>query len=126
MLSNELQVRSLHTLLWDGEAIFWAKCILADLLRARDRLRALLQAYSRPSSGVKQSKHPKSISSVVGGVLAMPLSVVTTVEASDWSLQCRTESLSLQSKSPLVRGVMAACVGNVQWSRVRDHSTSVR
>ena len=126
MLSNELQVRSLHTSLWDGEAIFWSKCILANLLRTRDKLRVLLLAHNRPSAGVKGSKHPKSISSVVGGVLAMPLSVVTTVEASDWSLQCRTESPSLQSKRPLVRGVMAACVGNVQWSRVQDHSTSVR
>lgn len=130
VLSNELQVRSLHASLWDGEAIFWSKCLLADFQSIRKKLRALFSP-GRSGEAMETSKaaevnRSRSVSSVVGGVLALPVSVVTTVEASDWSLQFRAESPSLQSKRPLVRGVMAACVGNVQWSHVEDHTSSLR
>ena len=63
---------------------------------------------------------------VSSSFFALPVSIVTSVEASDWSLQIRLDSPSMQSKGPLVRGVMAACMGNVQWSHVEDHTSSIR
>lgn len=122
VLANELQVRSLHCSLWDGEVIFWSKYILNNFHRTRDKLRTLLLKRQNADAG----KSRRNVLSMVGGVLALPMSVVTSVEASDWSVQVRTESPSLQSKQPLVRGVMAAGVGTVQWSRTQDNSTSVR
>lgn len=123
VLSNELQVRSLHTSLWDGEAIFWSKHLLSSIQNSREKLRMLLLSYSLRGG----TDHTDAGSSLVDGILALPESVVTTVEASDWSIQARTDSPELQSsKRPLVRGVMATCVGNIQWSNAEDHTSSIR
>ena len=142
ILSNELQIRSLHASLFDGETVFWSKCIVSNLQRTVKKLKTILKSHSASNSysmeSASSSVAMESVSSSsVGGISsslgsvsslirALPLSVVTTVEASDWSVQVRTESLAVQSKRPLVRGVMASCVGNIQWSPVQDHASSIR
>lgn len=123
MLSNQLQVSSVHASLWDGEVVFWTKYITRNLQRTRLKLRTLFQ--SRNGDLADRSSR-NTAGSVAGVLFALPVSVVTTVEASDWSLQVRVDSPSLQSKRPIVRGVMAACVGNVQWSPMEDHTSSIR
>ena len=90
-----------------------------SLQQTKDKLTAL-----RSTTTSKESD--KHLSFDGGGLFSLPVSVVTTVEASDLSLQVRMDSPSLQSKEPVVRGVMAACVGNMQWSPVEDHTSSVR
>lgn len=119
VLSNQLQVSSVHASLWDGEAVFWTKSIARNLQRTRVKLRTLFKSRSRNSS-------KDSTASVVSVLFAFPVSVVTTVEASDWSIQVRVDSPLLPSKRPVMRGVMAACVGNVQWSPVENHTSSIR
>ena len=42
------------------------------------------------------------------------MSVVTTLEASDWSVQLRPDAVSLQSKEPLCRAVAGALSASVQ------------
>ena len=125
VLSNQLQVSSAHATLWDGEAIFWTQCILSNLWRSKQKLGALLQA-GEEGGGVREGTGRGVASSLAGTVFGSPVSVVTTVETSDWSLQVRVDSPSLLSKGPVMRGVMAACVGHVQWSLVDDHTSSIR
>ena len=45
----------------------------------------------------------------------MSSAVVTTVEASDWSISLRMDTPTLQSKEPLVQAVLASCAVNLQW-----------
>ncbi len=121
VLSTHLQIHSLHASLWDNEAVFWTKCILNNIKRTRNQLRIINEGISKvnTSKGTLGSSIPERI-------LSLPVSVVTTMDASDCSLQIRMDSVSLQSKGPVARAVMAACVANMQWSPMEDNISSVR
>ena len=93
-----------------------------NLQRTRSKLKNLL--HNRTSANNNKTKASSGLAA--GLLFASPVSVVTTVDASDWSLQVRMDAPLLQSKRPMLRGVMAACVGNVQWSPVEDNTSSIR
>lgn len=100
--------------------VFWTKCIVSNLLRTKRKLLPIVKSSSIHSNVPEEDERGAS-SLVLRKVFSLPFSVVTTVEASDWSVQVRMSPTSLQSKGPVVRGVMAACVGHVQWSPLEDH-----
>lgn len=126
MLSNQLQVSSVHASLWDGEAVFWTRHVTTSVQRTRTKLKALMRGRSSKDPAERSKDGGAGVAA--GLLVALPMSVVTTVEASDWSVQLRVDSPSLQSsKRPVVRGVMAACVGNIQWTPLeKDHASSLR
>lgn len=125
VVSNQLQIRSLHSSLWDDETLFWTRHIARNLQRISNRWK-MLWSHKRRKVETRKSFTGSNASLLARRILNLPVSVVTTVEASDWSLQVRVESPFLQSKQPVVRGVMAACMGNLQWSPVEGHTSSIR
>ncbi len=116
VLSNHLLLSSLHASVWEDEAVFWGKHAVKDVTKTFTRLKQKSQSSAQRQSSVsKLTKTP-----------LIPFSVVTTVEASDWSVQVRIMSPSLQSKGPVMRAVMASSVGHVQWSPQGGHTSAVR
>ena len=99
--------------------MFWAKEITGNILRTKANISPPMKS---PSSVSDESSEP---STADRQMFRLPFSVVSTVEASDWLVLVRMVPSSLQSKGPVVRGVMAACVGHVQCSPLENH-TSIR
>ena len=55
----------------------------------------------------------------------MMSSVVTTMEATDWSVSLRMDTPTLQSKEPLVQAVLASCAVNLQWAKPETDKDTV-
>ena len=127
MLSNHLQLSSLHASLWEEEAVFWSKRISKDIIGTAAKLTGSKATSTSANAQTSDGDAlQRSSSSDPDKPFFIPFSVVTTVEASDWSVQVRMSASSLQSKGPVLRGVMAASVGHVQWSPLEDHTSTVR
>ena len=97
--------------------MFWCSYFQESLRKLRTSLKSRTSSSQASSSNALNNFH---------SLFALPVSVVTTVEASDWSVQVRLDAVSLQSKEPVCRAVMAACAANVQWSPVKDETTTIR
>ena len=127
VVSSQLQLRSLHASLWEEETVFWCRHIASDLTklsslpRSQPAISAAVSSSSRNSGEEGTLDHSPNTESPMP---TFPISVVTSVEASDWSVQVRMSPPFLQSKAPVVRGVMASSVGQVQWSPMGDHTSS--
>ena len=113
-----IQVDSLHGALWESETIFWLK----HANELATNLRTKLQSSSSKTKGVASS--PEYLSQL----FALPVTVATTLEASDWSVQLRPDAVSFQSKEPLCRTVAGALVASVQWEpqTEKEHNTTVK
>ena len=113
-----VQIDSLHGALWESETIFWLK-------HAREiggKVRNKLQSKTKFSS---VTKSPNLLSQL----FSLPISVATTLEASDCSVQLRPDVVSLQSKEPLCRTVAGTLVASVQWEVPqieKEHTTTVK
>ena len=104
-LSNRAQVDSLHASLWESETVFW-------LRHAQD----ISKRFStKLQSSLSRTKGATSSHNLLSQLFGLPVSMATTLEASDWSVQLRPDAVSLQSKEPLCRLVAAALVSSVQW-----------
>ena len=117
-LSNRAQVDSLHASLWESETVFWLRHVQDVGKRFRTKLQSLLS----------RTKGATSSSNLLSQLFGLPVSVATTLEASDWSVQLRPDAVSLQSKEPLCRLVAAALVANLQWEPCAEnqHTTTVK
>ena len=104
-LSNRAQVDSLHSSLWESETIFWLRHTQDVAKKLRTKLH----------SSLSRTKDVDSYHDLLSQLFGLPVSVATTLEASDWSVQLRPDAISLQSKEPLCRLVSAAMVASVQW-----------
>ncbi len=117
-LTNKLYVDSLNFTVWEEEVVFWSKYAKDNLNKIKVKLKSF------PPEEQRQSQ-PNSFN-LISRLFNSPLSVVTTVECSDWSIQLHSDMPSLQAKEPLCRVVMATCVGNVQWDSPEDKSTTIK
>ena len=117
-LSNRAQVDSLHASLWESETVFWLKHVQDVGKRFRTKLHSSLSKTNRVTSSYN----------VLSQLFSLPISVATTLEASDWSVQLRPDAVSLQSKEPLCRLVAAALVASLQWEPCAEnqHTTTVK
>ena len=77
---------------------------------------------------MSRTKGATGSSNLLSQLFGLPVSVATTLEASDWSVQLRPDAVSLQSKEPLCRLVAAALVANLQWEPCTEnqHTTTVK
>lgn len=116
-LSNRLQIDSVHVSLWEGEAVFWSVFAL-DTIRT----------YSKRSPKTTNTENASTNAALdlASLLFSLPVSMVTTVEASDLSLVVRMDTPTLQSKEPVYRVVMASGAANVQWNAVEEESTTIR
>ena len=86
--------------------MFW----ITHVKQLMDNFRTKLhRSVSQKSTSVSMSQ------AFLSQLFALPISVATTLEASDWSVQLRPDAASLQSKEPLCRVVAATVVASVQW-----------
>ena len=117
-LSNRVHVDSLHGSVWESETVFW----LTHIQQVAEKFRTKLQSSLSRTQGVAGSLD------LLAQFFALPVSMATTLEASDWSVQLRPDAISLQSKEPLCRMVAAALVANIQWEpwAEKEHSTTVK
>lgn len=111
-----VRVDSLHGSLWECETVFWLKHAQEIGNKFRTKLRSL-------SSRTRSASDSPSLLSLF---FAVPMSVVTTLEASDWSVQLRPDAISLQSKEPLCRAVAGALSASVQQElpRAKEEQTT--
>ena len=109
--------------------MFWSKFTQENFNNIRAKLKAARSAKRADKSKVATIDQERTKSSTLSQLLSrifnLPLSVVTTVEASDWSVQLHMDSLGLQSKEPFCRVVMAACAGNVQWNDPKEDEAAI-
>ena len=114
-----MQVDSVHVAIWEGETIFWVRYILDTINTYRTK--AKLKQKTRKTLPANQR-----IYSFLNHLFVLPVSVVTTMEVSDWSIQLRLDAETLQSKEPVCRFVVASCAASVQWGVLEKDSTTVR
>ncbi len=95
--------------------MFWSKYARDTLNKIKVKLKS-----------DEKSQSVENTFSIMSHLFGLPLSVVTSVECSDWSVQLHSDVPSLQAKEPLCRVVMATCAGNVQWDPVEDKSTTLK
>ena len=119
VLSNSVQVNSAHVSIWEGEAAFWVRYLLDTINTYRTKMKS--SQTRRKTLPAKQR-----IYEFLNQLFALPVSMVTTVEVSDWSIQLRLDAGTLQSKEPVCRLVVASCAVNVQWIAMKEDSTTVR
>ena len=110
--------------------VFWSKFTQENLGKIQTKLKAargLAKRADMSSVATIDQERTKSssMSKILSRIFNLPLSVVTTVEASDWSVQLRMDSSGLQSKEPFCRVVMAACAGNVQWNDPEEDEAKI-
>ena len=118
-LSNSVQVDSVHVAIWEGETIFWVRYLLNTINTYRTK--AKLKQKTRKTLPANQR-----IYSFLNHLFVLPVSMVTTMEVSDWSIQLRLDAETLQSKEPVCRFVVASCATSVQWGALEKDSTTVR
>ena len=116
-ISNNIQIESVHASIWDSEATFWTQYLL-ETMGNKAGVPRTNKKWDIPSK--------QRISEFLASAVTLPVSMVTTIEASDWSILLRMDTPTLQSKEPVCRAVMASSVVNVQWSPVHEGSTIVR
>ena len=114
-LTNKLQVDSFHVSLWEEEVVFWSKHIQDSLNKIKVKLKSRLHDRNSQQKSINTSH-----------LFNSPLSVVTSLESSDWSVQLHTDTPTLQAKGPVFRVVMATCAGNVQWDAPQDNTTTLK
>lgn len=114
-----MQVDSVHVAIWEGETIFWVRYILDTINTYRTK--AKLKQKARKALPANQR-----IYSFLNHLFVLPVSMVTTMEVSDWSIQLRLDAETLQSKEPVCRFVVASCAASVQWGVLEKDSTTVR
>ncbi len=106
-LANKLHIDSLNATLWEEEVLFWYKYARETFNKIKVKLKSQQNKNSHQSQ--------QNSSNFISRLFKLPLSVVTSLESSDWSIQLHSEAPTLQAKEPLCRVVMASCACNVQW-----------
>ena len=101
--------------------MFWLRYIRDSITSYRAKSKSGLRQDPEKQASAKQRT-----SSFLNAIVNSPVSMVTTLEASDWSVLLRMDAPTLQSKEPVCRAVMASGVANLQWSEVKEDSTTIR
>ena len=114
-----MQVNSAHVSIWEGETAFWVRYLLDTINTYRTKVKSRQKKRKTVSANQR-------IYEFLNHLFALPVSVVTTVEVSDWSIQLRLDAGTLQSKEPVCRLVVASCAINAQWAAMQEDSTTVR
>lgn len=125
-LTNKAHIDSLHVCLWEKETVYWNRFAQKSMNKLKEKLK---MAASPPRDGddstLEEHKLTSSALGFISQIFNLPLSVITTIEASDWSAQLHMDSPSLQSKEPFCCVGVASWAAYIHWNELTDKQDSI-